>query len=105
MGSRRVPSFLSRRTTPVGTSKCLFRSEATTQADNNTSPTVGKILAWSPEEIVIKPETLDPPAKVDVRIHFPRLGFAAKPVKDVEKNEQIEKKEVERREEPEKAKL
>ncbi len=33
----------------------------------------------SPEEVVIKPQKLDPPAAIDVRIHFPRLGFVVRP--------------------------
>ena len=33
----------------------------------------------SPEELVVKPIELDKPATVDVRIHFPRLGFVARP--------------------------
>jgi hypothetical protein len=34
----------------------------------------------SPEEVVIKPQKLEPAATVDVRIHFPRLGFVVRPV-------------------------
>lgn len=45
------------------------------------SPTFGTLVAMSPEEVVIKPQTLDPPAKLDVRIHFPRLGFVVRPAR------------------------
>lgn len=47
-------------------------------------PTIGTLLATSPEEIVIKPVGLEKPATVDVRIHFPRLGFVARPHKTVD---------------------
>ena len=45
------------------------------------SPTLGTLVALSPEEVVIKPQILDPPASIDVRIHFPRLAFVIRPVK------------------------
>ncbi|KAK0367266.1 hypothetical protein LTR91_005220 [Friedmanniomyces endolithicus] len=38
-------------------------------------PTVGTLVALSPEEVVIKPQALDKAAEVEVRVHFPRLGF------------------------------
>lgn len=43
------------------------------------SPTLGTLVALSPHEIVIEPL---PQAKgaVSVRVHFPRLGFVARPV-------------------------
>lgn len=45
-----------------------------------SSPTIGTLLALSPEEIVIKPQQLgDTPATIDVRVHFPRLGFVVRP--------------------------
>ncbi|KAF2103349.1 hypothetical protein NA57DRAFT_33575 [Rhizodiscina lignyota] len=44
------------------------------------SPTLGTLLAISTEEIVIKPEELDIPARVPVNIHFPRIGFEIRPV-------------------------
>lgn len=47
--------------------------------DDACSPTVGKLVALSPEEVVIKPQPLEPVASVDVRIHFPRLGFVVRP--------------------------
>lgn len=44
-------------------------------------PTVGELVAVSPEEIVIRPEKVEgEEVKVDVRIHFPRVGFTARPV-------------------------
>lgn len=45
------------------------------------SPTIGTLIAMSPEELVMKPMGLEKPATVDVRIHFPRLGFVARPYK------------------------
>lgn len=45
-------------------------------------PTIGELLAASPEEFVIKPRELEKPAAVDVRVHFPRLAFTARPVGD-----------------------
>lgn len=45
------------------------------------SPTLGNLIAISPEEIVIKPQELDGSTPlVDARIHFPRLGFVVKPL-------------------------
>ena len=45
------------------------------------SPTLGTLLALSPEEVVIKPDEFDgKPAPLDIRVHFPKLGFAVKPV-------------------------
>lgn len=38
----------------------------------------------SPEEVVIKPIELEKPATVDVRVHFPRLGFVVRPHKSAE---------------------
>ncbi|GAB1741570.1 hypothetical protein NU219Hw_g6796t1 [Hortaea werneckii] len=43
-------------------------------------PTIGTLVIMSPEETVIKPQPLDKAAEVDVRIHFPRLGFTVRPV-------------------------
>jgi glutathione S-transferase len=43
-------------------------------------PTIGTLLAMSPEEMVIKPRALEKAAEVEVRIHFPRLGFVIRPV-------------------------
>lgn len=42
-----------------------------------SSPTVGRLVALSTEEVVIKPEDRAP---IDVNIHFPRLGFVVRPV-------------------------
>ena len=42
-------------------------------------PTIGELLAASPEEFVIKPKALEKPAALDVRVHFPRLAFVARP--------------------------
>ncbi|OQO06669.1 hypothetical protein B0A48_08456 [Cryoendolithus antarcticus] len=45
-----------------------------------SSPTIGKIVALSPEEVVITPvELKDGPPEVAVRIHFPRVGFTIRP--------------------------
>ena len=46
------------------------------------SPTIGTLVAMSPEELVIKPIELEKPATVDVRIHFPRVGCVARPYKE-----------------------
>jgi len=47
-------------------------------------PTVGKLIGLSPEEVVIEPQPLNDQsarsAAVDVRIHFPRLGFVVRRV-------------------------
>lgn len=43
-------------------------------------PTIGELLATSPEEFVIKPKELEKPAELNVRVHFPRLAFVARPV-------------------------
>jgi hypothetical protein len=43
-------------------------------------PTVGTLVALSPEEIVIKPQALETPAKVETRVHFPRVEFRVRPV-------------------------
>jgi hypothetical protein len=46
------------------------------------SPTIGTLVALSPEEVVITPAPLEgKPARVDVRVHFPRLGFVVRPYK------------------------
>ncbi|KAK5125978.1 hypothetical protein LTR85_011333 [Meristemomyces frigidus] len=44
------------------------------------NPTIGTLVAMSPEEVVIKPQALDKPAEVEARIHFPRLGFVTSKV-------------------------
>lgn len=46
-------------------------------------PTVGTLVALSPEEVVIKPRALEKPAQVEIRIHFPRLGFVVRAVDTV----------------------
>ncbi|KAK0260617.1 hypothetical protein LTR91_000589 [Friedmanniomyces endolithicus] len=38
-------------------------------------PTIGTLVALSSEEVVIKPQALDKAAEIEVRVHFPRLGF------------------------------
>ena len=43
-------------------------------------PTIGRLVALSPEEVVIEPIALDKPAEVKTRVHFPRLGFVIRPV-------------------------
>ena len=42
------------------------------------NPTLGTLIAISPEEVVIKPEKLEKEAAVPVFIHFPRLGFVVR---------------------------
>jgi len=43
-------------------------------------PTIGVLIVMSPEEIVIKPQQLDGATPlVDVRVHFPRIGFTVRP--------------------------
>ncbi|KAI1609404.1 hypothetical protein EDD37DRAFT_160381 [Exophiala viscosa] len=45
------------------------------------SPTVGTLVAITPEEVVISPAKIgDGPRVGDVRIHFPRIGFVVRPV-------------------------
>ncbi|SMQ49698.1 unnamed protein product [Zymoseptoria tritici ST99CH_3D7] len=44
-------------------------------------PTIGTLVALSPEEVVIKPLPLEHQPTVETRIHFPRLGFVIRPVK------------------------
>jgi hypothetical protein len=46
---------------------------------HNNSPTIGWLVDLSPEEVVIKPLELETPAFIDVRVHFPRLGFVVRP--------------------------
>ena len=41
-----------------------------------------KLYIENCEEIVIKPLELEKKATVDVRVHFPRLGFTALPVRE-----------------------
>lgn len=43
-------------------------------------PTVGTLVASSPEETVIKPRNSEKPAAVEVRVHFPKIGFVVRPV-------------------------
>jgi hypothetical protein len=42
-------------------------------------PSLGTLLAITPEEIVIAPEAIDG-RKVDLRLHFPRIEFRVKPL-------------------------
>lgn len=50
-------------------------------ANNTNSPTIGALLALTTEEIVIAPRELDDVRNpIDVRVHFPRLGFVVRPV-------------------------
>lgn len=49
---------------------------------NENSPTIGWLIDLSPEEVVIKPLELDTSALVDVRVHFPRLGFVVQPFRE-----------------------
>ncbi|KAK4569460.1 hypothetical protein LTR86_003223 [Recurvomyces mirabilis] len=43
-------------------------------------PSIGTLVALSPEEIVVKPMPLEKAADVEVRMHFPRLGFTIRRV-------------------------
>ena len=45
------------------------------------SPTLGTLIALTTEEIVIEPQKLDVKTSIDVRIHFPRLGFVVRPLR------------------------
>jgi hypothetical protein len=49
---------------------------------NKVSPTIGTLVALSPEEIIIKPIELESPPTIVVLLHFPRLGFVVKPWRD-----------------------
>ena len=40
------------------------------------------LIDLSPEEVVIKPIELEPPALIDVRVHFPRIGFVVQPFRE-----------------------
>jgi len=53
-----------------------------TADDCGNSPTFGTLVDLSPEEVVIKPAELETPALIDVRVHFPRLGFVVQPVRE-----------------------
>ncbi len=45
------------------------------------SPTIGTLLAITPEEVVIQPKRIgDGPMAGPVRVHFPRVGFVVRPV-------------------------
>jgi len=45
------------------------------------SPTIGTLLAITPEEVVIRPKTIgDGPKVGPVKVHFPRVGFVVRPV-------------------------
>jgi hypothetical protein len=50
--------------------------------ENDNGPTIGWLVDLSPEEVVIKPLELDTPTLVDVRVHFPRLGFVVQPFRE-----------------------
>ncbi|QDS77297.1 hypothetical protein FKW77_004454 [Venturia effusa] len=46
------------------------------------NPTLGTLVAITPEEIILNPQELDGSSPlVNTRIHFPRLGFVVKPLK------------------------
>lgn len=45
-----------------------------------SSPSIGTLVSLTPEEVTIKPQRLENPAKIDVNMHFPRLGFTVRPV-------------------------
>ncbi|EME46511.1 hypothetical protein DOTSEDRAFT_126826 [Dothistroma septosporum NZE10] len=63
----------------------LHRDALVSVAPDDTGkddPTIGTLVALSPEEVVIQPQALESPASVETRIHFPRLGFVVRPVKE-----------------------
>jgi glutathione S-transferase len=64
--------------------KCgLVEGAAVSVAPDDTGrddPTVGTLVALSPEEIVIKPIPVQEPLKAEIKFHFPRLGFVIRPV-------------------------
>ena len=43
-------------------------------------PTIGTLVALSPEEVVIRPKKLGGTASIDTYVHFPRLGFVVRPM-------------------------
>lgn len=46
-------------------------------------PTIGTLVGLNPEEVVIEPVKLDgKEAVVDVAVHFPRIGFVIRPVRE-----------------------
>ena len=45
------------------------------------SPTLGTLIALTTEEIVIEPHKLGVKEPINVRIHFPRLGFVVRPLR------------------------
>jgi hypothetical protein len=46
-------------------------------------PTIGTLVGLSPEEVVLEPVKLDgKDAVVDVAVHFPRIGFVLKPLRE-----------------------
>ena len=60
----------------------LLQSHGVRADENDNSPTIGWLVDLSPEEVVIKPLEFDTPAPIDVRVHFPRLGFVVQPFRE-----------------------
>ncbi|EME83104.1 uncharacterized protein MYCFIDRAFT_188248 [Pseudocercospora fijiensis CIRAD86] len=58
------------------------RVSVTPSDTGRADPTIGTLVALSPEEVVIKPKQLEKAAAVDVRIHFPRTEFVIRPVNE-----------------------
>jgi hypothetical protein len=50
--------------------------------ENDNGPTIGWLVDLSSEEVVIEPLELDTPGLVDVRVHFPWLGFVVQPFRE-----------------------
>lgn len=66
---------------PAETSKWnAVRKNSEERQLTSSSPTIGTLLAISPEEVVIQPQALENPAALETRIHFPRVGFVVRPV-------------------------
>ena len=63
------------RTSKSATTSCC-RIVSTCADENGNGPMIGWLVDLALEEVVIKPLKLDTPALVDIRVHFPRLGFA-----------------------------
>lgn len=73
-------TYLWISTTPVPSSPSQSSVTPHSPLTSHHSPTIGTLLALSPEEIIIRPTELSPPALVDgIHVHFPRIGFVVQP--------------------------
>lgn len=70
----KLHSNLSEQTGLVSGAKVWIAPDDT----GRDNPTIGTLVAISPEEVVIRPEQLEKKAAVEVFIHFPRLGFVVR---------------------------